>query len=276
MTCRPESSSPATRLASSVLSNTEKHLAANRADARKSTGPRTAQGRAVSRWNALQHGVLARAIIPPALEPYESRREFAALLHTLRQEFDPQSAIEEILVERIATSYWRLARLLRSEAGEIAHRQEQRTEDMADAHEFQLLLAAHGRLPLSSVNPVAALTKAMDDVESLRTLLSRVDERWRTASEPELRAAAEQLLPSLREEQQQVQAQAVAIQQAQRSIPPLKDALAFARYEAALERQIYRALAALERIQRMRSGEPVPPQLNITLDTLTQEEPDPS
>jgi len=246
---------------------TAKQLAANRANARKSTGPRTAQGRAVSRWNALQHGVLARALTPPALEPYESRHEFAALLQTLRQEFDPQSAMEEILVERIATSYWRLARLLRSEAGEIAQRQEQRDQDMRDARKVQLIYVAAGRVPLSSVNPVAALTEAMHDpdVESLRDLVARVDERWRTAPEPELRAFSEQLLVSLREEQEQAHDQEVAIEQAMRSIPPLNDALAFARYEAALERQIYRALAALERLQRLRSGEPVPPPLNITL-----------
>jgi hypothetical protein len=91
ITCHLALSSPATRRASSALFKTErpmapskhvteKQLAANRANALKSTGPRTAQGRAVSRWNALQHGVLARALIPPALEPYESRDKFAALL----------------------------------------------------------------------------------------------------------------------------------------------------------------------------------------------------
>ena len=246
---------------------TAKQLAANRANAKKSTGPRTPQGRAITRWNALQPGVLARAIIPPALEPYESREEFSALLQTLRQELSPQSALEEILVERIATSYWRLARLLRAEAGMIAQRQQTRHKDMADNRQFQLLLAAVERVPLSSQNPVAALTEAMPDIERLRAFLARVDERWRTAPEPELRAFSEQLLISFREEQEKAQAQEVAIEQAQRSIPPLKDTLAFARYEAAIERQIYRALAALERLQHLRTGEPVLPQLNINIDT---------
>jgi hypothetical protein len=109
----------------------EKQLAANRANALQSTGPRTAEGRATSRWNALQHGVLARAVIPPALEQYESRHEFSFLLETLHEDLDPRSALEEMLVERIATSYWRLARLLRAEAGVIAERQERREQDMA-------------------------------------------------------------------------------------------------------------------------------------------------
>jgi len=255
---------------------TAKQLAANRANAQKSTGPRTPDGRAVSRWNALQHGVLARALIPPALEPYESRQEFAALLQTLRQELGPQSALEEILVERIATSYWRLARLLRAEAGTIAQHQETAEQHMAHKRQMRALLGATGGLSLNPPDPIDQLTYAMGSAKRLRAFLAREDQRWRTASDDELRAAAEERLGLLRQQQLDEQAQEVAIQQAQRSIPPLKDALSFARYEAALERQIYRALAALERFQRLRAGEPVPPPLNITIDSISQEEPEPS
>jgi hypothetical protein len=38
-----------------------------------------------------------------------------------------------------------------------------------------------------------------------------------------------------------------------------------ARYEAALDRQLYRALNALERFQRLRAGQPVPPPLDVNL-----------
>jgi len=251
---------------------TEKQLAANRANALQSTGPRTAQGRAVSRWNALQHGVLARALIPPALEPYESRDEFAALLQTLRQELSPQSAIEEILVERIATSYWRLARLLRAEAGMIAYRQQTREQDMATNRQLQVLTTAMRTLSTHVPSPMAALMAAMGSPKRLRALLAQEDERWRAASDAELHAAAEQRLSLLRQQQENEQSQQAAAQEAQRSIPPLKDALAFARYEAALERQIYHALSALERYQRLRAGEPIPPPLNITIDSTTSDQ----
>ena len=103
---------------------TEKQLAANRRNAERSTGPRTIAGKSASRWNALKHGALAQAVIPPALEQYESRPDFESLLATLRDELFPASALEEMLVERIATSYWRLARVLRAEAAAIADRQE--------------------------------------------------------------------------------------------------------------------------------------------------------
>ena len=42
-------------------------MAANRANAQKSTGPRSAEGKSASRFNALQHGVdAASPVIPGA------------------------------------------------------------------------------------------------------------------------------------------------------------------------------------------------------------------
>ena len=38
-----------------------KQLAANRRNAQKSTGPKTPEGRAVSKMNALKHGILSKA-----------------------------------------------------------------------------------------------------------------------------------------------------------------------------------------------------------------------
>lgn len=40
----------------------ERKLQANRANAKRSTGPRTEAGRAASRRNALKHGILSRAV----------------------------------------------------------------------------------------------------------------------------------------------------------------------------------------------------------------------
>jgi hypothetical protein len=38
------------------------------------------------------------------------------------------------------------------------------------------------------------------------------------------------------------------------------------RYETTIERQMYRAMQELERIQRARRGEPVPPPLKVEVD----------
>ena len=40
-----------------------KQVAANRRNAQKSTGPKTANGKAVSKLNALKHGLLAQTVV---------------------------------------------------------------------------------------------------------------------------------------------------------------------------------------------------------------------
>jgi hypothetical protein len=65
-------------------------LAANRANAAKSTGPRTARGKRVSAWNKLRHGFRSRA--PWAGEPRDARdaAAFEAFVAALRVAMVPQ------------------------------------------------------------------------------------------------------------------------------------------------------------------------------------------
>lgn len=61
----------------------ERQLQANRANAKRSTGPRTKAGKAVSRGNALKHGILSRVIdLPPMTRRLElgSLREGRSLI----------------------------------------------------------------------------------------------------------------------------------------------------------------------------------------------------
>ena len=51
------------------------------------------------------------------------------------------------------------------------------------------------------------------------------------------------------------------------SLPPADATDKLLRYEAHLDRQLYRAMDQLERLQRKRTGENVPPPLNINLGT---------
>jgi hypothetical protein len=53
---------------------------------RKATGPRTRQGKARSKRNALKHGVFAKDVVLPD----ESDAEFHALLDGLRNDFQPE------------------------------------------------------------------------------------------------------------------------------------------------------------------------------------------
>src|SRR6266849_6201956 len=82
---------------------------------RRATGPRTGQGKARSRRNALKHGVFAKQVVLPD----ESDAEFHALLDGLRNDFQPEGTVEDVLVEKLAALFWRNRRLVIAESAEI-------------------------------------------------------------------------------------------------------------------------------------------------------------
>src|SRR5262249_57182237 len=96
-----------------------KKLEANRQNAKRSTGPRTQAGKQRSRLNALKHGILAKAVVIHGGPGKEKRGDFDQLLIQFWHHYAPQGPVEEMLVERMATLKWRLARVYRSERGEI-------------------------------------------------------------------------------------------------------------------------------------------------------------
>jgi hypothetical protein len=93
---------------------TEKQIRANRENAKKG-GVKTVEGKKVARWNALRHGLLSRLVVIETEHCKESRDVYDLILQSITDAMQPIGAIEEMLVERIVTSYWRLRRVLDSE-----------------------------------------------------------------------------------------------------------------------------------------------------------------
>lgn len=91
----------------STMTATAAQFAANRANATKSTGPRTSEGRAVSAMNGQRHGLRSDSA---ALLPSESPEAWSALLDGLRKEWKPVGITEELLVERMASAEWKRRR----------------------------------------------------------------------------------------------------------------------------------------------------------------------
>ena len=94
---------------------TAAQLSANRANALRSTGPRTGDGRAVSALNARKHGL--RAIGAGVLLPSESRDAWEQLHSDLRDDLKPEGELEELLVDRVAAAVWKLRRAAFFETG---------------------------------------------------------------------------------------------------------------------------------------------------------------
>ena len=85
----------------------QKQLEANRENA-KLGGVKTEEGKAVSRYNTMRHGLLSGQVL---LEK-EDESLLLELEKRLRSELKPANEMELLLVDRIAGNVWRLKRAL--------------------------------------------------------------------------------------------------------------------------------------------------------------------
>ena len=90
----------------------DQQIAANRLNAQKSTGPRTAEGKAQVGSNALKHGLTGKQIVLPDENP----KEFDSFRAGLLNELNPSGELEGLLAERIVVDSWRLRRVPALEA----------------------------------------------------------------------------------------------------------------------------------------------------------------
>ena len=83
----------------------QKQLEANQKNA-KLGGVKTEEGKAVSKYNALKHGLLSKEVL---LEG-EDEKMLVEVGKKLRAELEPQTELELVLVDRITANVWRLRR----------------------------------------------------------------------------------------------------------------------------------------------------------------------
>jgi hypothetical protein len=91
--------------------STQGQRKANRANARRSTGPKTSEGKGAVRLNGLRHGLLSRDVVLPG----EDEAEFKAFRDELFADLAPSGPVEALLAERVIHSAWRLRRAAQAE-----------------------------------------------------------------------------------------------------------------------------------------------------------------
>ena len=116
----------------------EKQVMANRANAKRSTGPRTKTGKSLSCINAYKHGLTAQTIVIHGEDP----EEFNLLRAKLEDEFKPRPGMESELVERLAACMWRMRRipvfeasLIEARRAEIAQTEPTLPPELTEAYE---------------------------------------------------------------------------------------------------------------------------------------------
>jgi hypothetical protein len=206
---------------------------ANRKNAQKSTGPRSAAGKKASSLNATKHGLTAAS---SAVLTGESESDLRALWTGFHETWSPAGDAEAFLVEQLVHCAWRMKRAQRVET-ELFSRQ-----ILADeARRLEVALAPKFQLPAAAASEFSSGLEPSDAADSEKRLaearLSMAGLRLGTGFAG--LSSAEDLLGKLQ------------------------------RYETAAERAYYKAAHELERLQRRRAGEdvgaPAVADVNISL-----------
>jgi len=270
----------------------------------------------------------------------EDLSEFHDFVERLCEQYEPVGVVEESLVQTIATCFWRKARVIRAENGEIRKRLDLLELDRAPriADEGNLNVAFEGldlglfsaensaddkvsskerwsvlqsaqtglRGHHSGLNYLwALLTSAKSEIASEGYISERIRQKivsafyfWdclfaltcgyaspsatKVETSPSTDTGAEEadrratLVAFIDDRLQKIgdfkglatEREDLAFDAEARSfsLPPVDATDKLLRYEAHLDRQLYRAMDQLERLQRQRRGETVPPPLNINLE----------
>ena len=284
-----------------------KQIEANGRNARKSTGPKTPAGRAVSKMNAMKHGLLSREVLVHGKYIKENDREFAALRQRLWEDLNPVGMQEEMLVDQVVAAYWRLYRALKAESGEIAlsvdnGRWERTHHDIMSTtmlwgmssdpvysmrksalgnlfmvnqlKEIRASVEKEGELTEAAIQSVTFHGKPYSLTEDLEKLRSRLQQNPEGLEATALRARQkEQALAYIDgklnfiswdiTECEEHEAKEEEARQAAAVLPAPEVLDKIIRYSTMLDRQLYRAMNQLERVQRRRQGEAVPPPLTV-------------
>lgn len=88
----------------------EKQIEANKENGKRG-GVKTDEGKSVSKYNAMKHGLLSGEVL---LEG-EDEKKLIDVGKKLRTELEPQTEIEFVLVDRITANVWRLKRVMQME-----------------------------------------------------------------------------------------------------------------------------------------------------------------
>jgi len=142
---------------------------ANRLNAQHSTGPRTGEGKALSRQNALKHGLTAKHFIVRD----DERDEFAALTESLIEELTPCSPLTWHLFSQLLHAAWNMHRVHRIEA-ELFTGNIDPLADEAHRHQLELLMRYHSRFERSYYRALRQYREYLTNIALRATLPPQV------------------------------------------------------------------------------------------------------
>jgi hypothetical protein len=314
---------------------------ANKKNARRSTGPRTSQGKAISRLNAAKHGLSGKHLFVNPGYDDEERERFDVLIDHFTSELKPVGVLETKLVGKIAECFVRAERAARCEIGEIQKLSKvellsnvlqrielkeevlstlsmrvvlsQMSKPSVDEQENRRMLEREGdarkKLRQSALGLsylITVLDNVRDQVQSGGLTSSHMSilgaffgvsiestvveiltaigpdrlSELGTSNPISLSAEEKARVLLVIDEEKSTLSTFLKIVEARdeysskasklaAALPESKTLDRILKYESSIERQLYRALGQLERLQRARAGEFVPPPFDLEIRQRT-------
>ena len=257
--------------AANTLTTTKK-IEANRRNAQFSTGPKSPEGKKIVAGNARKHCLLAKDLVIVTGDGKEDQGHFDDLLSQLCDYYQPVGMAEDLCVQELAASYWKSARALRCERGEVTRASTIRPElpdftplevDLlpqpdSNARHFLLQTSRGIKYLLKKVEEAQKELESKGFIapESVKFLPQNPGQSWQRACNKEA------LLASLENEKTDLKASKLRLEEEERNVRdacidavaiPSKTALdRIHRYETSNQRHRYRVEKRLEELQSRR------------------------
>ena len=260
------------------MSSSTPQLIANRANAQRSTGPRTENGRVRASANATRHGLLSGKLLLEDEDP----AEFDMLLSELQTALRPFGAVELGLVERVAVAMWRQRRLVQAETAALFLARQ--PKQIASGVSSELGLSHRAELNEEHLAPFDAdhaqwIQKILDEIDTLEQIEPNSLPKTAPLVFAQLKCDAEEggddvgvylkgyengltgyvgeLAMWCREELCKTERRPHVVMlveklRAKRLVLPPEGLELFARYQTTLDNQLYKALKALREAQDWR------------------------
>lgn len=263
----------------------EKQLLANRQNARRSTGPRTAKGKAIASQNAIRHGLRAENMVIPG----ENSEEFDRFRQLLLEDLAPVGAMEVFLADRIVAGFWKIRRAGRIETemiralhgafikdkqlrqqrlhdqlqAELNKRRQQELQNLHDPKDYQTVRDAwaaseqarmirENRWPRTPGHPTP--DEAMKNFIADYTLKLRKQRQEAMLQNTEQHPVSDaQVTPT--DLQPDTETPAVTGHIMQEDITGSNILARFQRYEGHIERSLFKALTELQKLQLLRTAQ---------------------
>ncbi len=152
--------------------STEKQIEANRLNAKKSTGPKSEEGKARVSLNAFRHGLTGRV----TLMSEDDRKAYIAHMDVYMKRLNPEDQVERDLAESVADGMWRLK-------GAAAIEQNLFTNSYT---EFSNALAVHSDSHAAEITVALSDAKTFSDETKKFQLLTVYEQRIRRGVDKDL------------------------------------------------------------------------------------------